>query len=303
MYHSHLLINVGDNPDRPDWNITRRWLRNLYRVHQRLCMAFPSQVPDEREERIAAYCVPYAGGGHQVQHLPGELDTADIHHSRSDQSGFLFRIDHPVDYDRGVRRPVIIIQSANKPDWNDAFGLDEGAVDARGRPIGNASFLLSAQPQIREVGIDVVNDSLVLTGANKHHNIAHGDHVRFRLRANPVVTDDGKRHRLRISDDAFKSGGQIRERAFNQAHKEWLQRKFGGAADELEVSALVTGWTHGWRTKHEPQPRQRMRWWSVLFEGIFQVGDVDVLKRLLESGIGPAKAFGFGLLSIAPARY
>jgi len=29
MYHSHLLINVGDHPDRPDWNITRRWLRNL----------------------------------------------------------------------------------------------------------------------------------------------------------------------------------------------------------------------------------------------------------------------------------
>jgi hypothetical protein len=32
MYLSTLLINTGDNPDRPDWSITRRWLRNPYRV-------------------------------------------------------------------------------------------------------------------------------------------------------------------------------------------------------------------------------------------------------------------------------
>jgi hypothetical protein len=35
---------------------------------------------------------------------------------------------------------------------------------------------------------------------------------------------------------------------------------------------------------------------------MFRVGVVLVLKRLIVSGIGPAKAFGFGLLSIAPAR-
>ena len=40
MYLSCLLIDVGDNPDRP--RPGRLWLRNLYHVHQRLCMAFPS---------------------------------------------------------------------------------------------------------------------------------------------------------------------------------------------------------------------------------------------------------------------
>jgi hypothetical protein len=39
-----------------------------------------------------------------------------------------------------------------------------------------------------------------------------------------------------------------------------------------------------------------------LFEGTFRVKNVAVLKGLLESGIGPAKAFGFGLLSVAPVR-
>jgi len=45
-----------------------------------------------------------------------------------------------------------------------------------------------------------------------------------------------------------------------------------------------------------------MQWWSVLFEGSFRLNDLGALKNLLESGIGPAKAFGFGLLSIKPVR-
>ena len=41
MYLSCLLIDVGDDPDRP--RPGRTWLRNIYHVHQRLCMAFPSR--------------------------------------------------------------------------------------------------------------------------------------------------------------------------------------------------------------------------------------------------------------------
>lgn len=303
MYHSHLLINVGDNPDRPDWNIARRWLRNLYRVHQRLCMAFPSTVPVTREERLIAFCAPYADGTEYGRSLPGDPDTADVHSTRSDQAGFLFRIDHPVDHKRGGRRPVIIVQSANKPDWNYAFGLDENAVDGRGHPVGNASFLLAAPPQeAKAVSVDVVGNTLVLNSPREHHEIGRGNLVRFRLRANPVCTNNGKRHRPRVPEDDFNAGGETRERAFIKAHDAWLQRKLGTAVDQLKVTNSVTGWAYAWRTKHEPRPRQRMQWWSVLYEGTFHVGDVQQLRALLESGIGPAKAFGFGLLSIAPVR-
>ena len=38
---------------------------------------------------------------------------------------------------------------------------------------------------------------------------------------------------------------------------------------------------------------------GALFEGILVVDNVDRFVRALESGIGPAKAYGFGLLSIA----
>jgi CRISPR-associated protein Cas6/Cse3/CasE subtype I-E len=82
-----------------------------------------------------------------------------------------------------------------------------------------------------------------------------------------------------------------------------LALKLAGAVDgPFCFENFVADWAYGWRTKHEPQPGQRMQWWSVLFEGSFRVKDIAVLKTLMESGIGPAKAFGFGLLSIAPVH-
>ena len=303
MYHSHLLINTGNNPDRPDWGVTRRWLRNLYRVHQRLCMAFPSKASASQPERVATYCAPSQPAGlNELRELPDEPDTADVHHQRSDKAGLLFRIDHPVcevvngkasRSDYGHRRPVIIVQSASddEPDWNYAFGLDEDATDERGRPIGNAAFLLAAPPQTRKVSIDLDGEALVLASSKESHRIVSGDIVRFRLRANPT----------RKAQDGSRNGKRRRVNPEFADHAQWLARKLAGAADPpICIDTFVPGWAHGWRTKHEPQPKQRMQWWSVLFEGSFRVGDVNTLKSLLETGIGSAKSFGFGLLSLAP---
>jgi hypothetical protein len=259
MYHSHLLINVGDNPDRPDWNITRRWLRNLYRVHQRLCMAFPSKVPTSQKERIEAYCAPFCATSlNDLRDLPGEPDTADVHHARSDESGFLFRIDYPIDHERGVRRPVIIVQSAGNepPDWYCAFGLNEDAADDRGRPIGNAGFLLAAPPSPpKKISINLEGDKILfLTSPNENHRIASGDLVRFRLRANPT----------RKVQDGPPNGRRKRIKPTLADHAEWLANKLAGAADCPVCTAnFVPGWAYGWRTKHEPQPGQRMQRGSV----------------------------------------
>ncbi|MBI4518088.1 MAG: type I-E CRISPR-associated protein Cas6/Cse3/CasE [Deltaproteobacteria bacterium] len=42
------------------------------------------------------------------------------------------------------------------------------------------------------------------------------------------------------------------------------------------------------------------RWISALYEGILEVTDPDHFRGTIISGIGPGKAFGFGLLSFAP---
>ncbi len=38
---------------------------------------------------------------------------------------------------------------------------------------------------------------------------------------------------------------------------------------------------------------------GVLFEGSLQVVDAEAFRKALAHGIGPGKAFGFGLLSVA----
>ncbi len=74
------------------------------------------------------------------------------------------------------------------------------------------------------------------------------------------------------------------------------------AASPVRIDTFLSGWAYGWRSKYEPQANQKMQWWTVLFEGSFRLKTQGLLKQLLESGIGPAKAFGFGLLSIAPVN-
>jgi CRISPR system Cascade subunit CasE len=39
----------------------------------------------------------------------------------------------------------------------------------------------------------------------------------------------------------------------------------------------------------------------VVFEGRLRVTDAEAFRRALAAGIGSGKAFGFGLLSVAPA--
>jgi len=300
------MINVGNNPDRPDWNICRKWLRNLYRVHQRLCMAFPTAVPAEHD-REAASCQPFSETRCPLlQDLPLESNACDVHHARSGENGFLFRIDYPVDARLGLRLPVIVVQSAGdrEPDWRLAFGLDR-----KDGIRGNAGFLLAAPPQPKEVSIDLDGDVLVLDSSkqNRSHRIKPGETVRFRLRANPT---------RKVQNGCSPNGKRKRIEPTLEAHVQWLASKLAVAGEfpggfkhdekgniigHEDIHTFVPGWAYGWRTKHEPQAGQKMQWWSVLFEGTFRVKDTAALKSLLECGIGPGKAFGFGLLSIAPA--
>ncbi len=122
MYRSVLLVNVGDNPDRP--RPGRLWLHNSYRVHQRICMAFPSK---QRIQADAHFLKPYD---------PSDFSAEQVHISRTPTNGFLFRID-PLP----GNSVVILVQSAIYPDWDYAFA--------------NAMHLLAAPPQVVEYEINV----------------------------------------------------------------------------------------------------------------------------------------------------
>jgi CRISPR system Cascade subunit CasE len=104
MHLSVLLVNTGDqNCDRP--RPGRLWLRNIYHVHQRLSMAFPSR---ENVQTDPLFLQPYN-------------DKAFL------RPKFLFRIE------RGVRgdqtRTVILVQSELAPNWDYAFQNAPGLVE------------------------------------------------------------------------------------------------------------------------------------------------------------------------------
>jgi CRISPR system Cascade subunit CasE len=291
MYHSHLLINVGDNPDRQDWR-NRNWLRNLYRVHQRLCMAFPS---DSRRKNDPQFLAPYRPDDFPEQrHLADQpahaVDRAvlnDVHAPRGVRQGFLFRIDP-----QSGGRVVILVQSAAKPDWGYAFQ--------------NADYLLAAPPGLKSFD----------------PCFAKGERLRFRLLANPTRKIDTK-----SGADGHRRHGRRVPVPIDQLD-EWLDHRAGPAGfsiikDSVAIQPAYIYVNKPWngapchrcggRMKENGQGEEvvceqcgvrvrllRHRLRSVRYEGILEVTDPARFRETLVRGIGPGKAFGFGLLSVAP---
>jgi len=108
--------------------------------------------------------------------------------------------------------------------------------------------------------------------------VEKGVRCRFRLQANPTVTRQGKRLGL---------AGEGEQLA-------WLNRQgerhgFSVEAALVTASDVLVG----------RQGEGRISVQRVCFEGLLQVQSLDAFSRALTAGIGPAKAFGCGLLSVA----
>lgn len=74
-----------------------------------------------------------------------------------------------------------------------------------------------------------------------------------------------------------------------------------GSAGVPAVQTAPGGRTQGWRTDRNTGDRQRLTFGGVVFEGVLEVTDAEAFRRTLREGIGSGKAYGFGLLSVAPA--
>lgn len=254
MYRSCLLIDVGNNPDRP--RPGRLWLRNRYHVHQRLCMAFPSASRIADDEH---FLKPFK---------PDDFGDGQVHVERAEGSGFLFRIDPLAN-----GRAMIIVQSATEPDWGYAFH--------------NADYLLAAPPEV--------------TLFEPH--FSKGQRLRFRLAANPT------RRMSKHSPDAKEKFIGKRVPVPNEDLKKWLFARAEKAGfrvldkDPLNPNkdwlVLVPGYVLAHKGKDNPKGTgARLR--SVLYDGVLTVEDPKVFSDTIVQGIGSAKAFGFGLLSVAP---
>jgi CRISPR system Cascade subunit CasE len=134
----------------------------------------------------------------------------------------------------------------------------------------------------------------------------------FRLRANPTKRI-GKSDA--VADERFKDADKRRrvELRTDEERINWLKRKGAEAgfrfanvriAPAVENVATVEQGkiTSRKYDKDNPDKRHTLTFGSVTFEGVLQVIDADKFRESLVQGIGTGKAYGFGLLSIAPVK-
>jgi CRISPR system Cascade subunit CasE len=125
-------------------------------------------------------------------------------------------------------------------------------------------------------------------------NLSVGQQLRFLLIANPVKTINDENRRLNARGEVKKCRVPLIQ---EEEWRSWLERKM---ADCAELQSLIAEKRMPLNFRKAKEKRVG-KIQPVDFQGVLQVKDPVGLSELLTTGIGPAKAFGCGLLSLARA--
>jgi CRISPR system Cascade subunit CasE len=184
-----------------------------------------------------------------------------------DEFGVLFRVES-----RRDGKVILLVQSQVEPDWSRL-------------PVG---YLL-------ETG---GNPACKLVSSH-YAGLETGRRLLFRLLANPTKRVSAKN----TEEDARWLGKRIELRS-EEDQIAWLRRKGDAAGFRLlaarvnrdvpNVQTMPRPKTSGWREK------SRLSFGSALFNGELEITDSERFRQALSDGVGPGKAYGFGLLSISP---
>jgi CRISPR system Cascade subunit CasE len=121
-----------------------------------------------------------------------------------------------------------------------------------------------------------------------------GQRLHFLLIANPIKTINDETGRKRADGETKKCRVPlIRE----DDQRAWIERKFQDAAS-FETLVIDPGFPLRFRKSKEERIGKIQ---PVSFQGILNVTVPEGMTELVQNGIGPAKAFGCGLLSLAKA--
>ncbi len=160
----------------------------------------------------------------------------------------LWRLERSKDHERP---PVVLIQTESSPD---------------------ASALRGASP------------SYLLEFCSRENRLLSrvktGDVLNFRLRANPTVTRERKRHGLERIEDQLS----------------WLERQVKGAGAKLIWAQTSDSGKVRFARRGSKRPIVLM---GVTFDGQLEVVEPEALRAAVKAGIGPGKALGFGLMTLA----
>jgi CRISPR system Cascade subunit CasE len=178
---------------------------------------------------------------------------------------FLWRLEPETDPDG---HPRILVQSRTIPDWTG---------------IGVQGWLAKADPAID------------LEGRLKLDSLKIGQRFRFRLRANPCVTHNGKRLGLLR---AVEQETWIDRKG--QQHGFSLPKLASFDLSESQQERVDVRISQEQMLQGCQQSGNGLRIFSVLYDGILTVTNLDKFINALQTGIGHGKVMGLGLLSVVP---
>lgn len=164
--------------------------------------------------------------------------------------------------------PRVLVQSRTSPSWAS---------------IGVKGWLAKADPAIN------LRDRLKLD------SLKAGQRFRFRLRANPCVTRNGKRlGLLRLKEQETWIERKARLHGFSLAKLatfDFSETSQGRVDVRISQEQMLGGKQHA---------GNGIRIFSVLYDGVLSVTEPDKFKSALQTGIGHGKVMGLGLLSVVP---
>jgi CRISPR system Cascade subunit CasE len=180
-----------------------------------------------------------------------------------------FGVLHRLELDGPHGHPLLSVQSPVAPDWS-ALGDILATIDGR------------ESLELRDLEADF---EALKTGAL----------CAFRLRANVTRKID-----TTSREDGVRRNGRRVPLTDNDGRIAWLARKgqnggftlAQGLSDAPEVRITLEPLDRG------QQGTARLTFDGVRFDGLLRVEDPMKLRATVSAGVGPAKAFGFGLLSV-----
>jgi CRISPR system Cascade subunit CasE len=137
------------------------------------------------------------------------------------------------------------------------------------------------------------SDELILLKHPKEitFNIIAGNSYRFMLCANPTKKINDK-------DGKDKNQGKVRVPLIHDEEiVAWLKRQLAGSAEVDSVELVQKNLLHFYKNKSGDKHIGKIQ--TVIFLGILTVEEPELLFTKISNGIGPAKAFGCGLLTLA----
>lgn len=174
---------------------------------------------------------------------------------------------HRIETNGSSGQTILLVQSDIKPNWQPL--LEKAYL------LPEDPFTELANPAVKEINLPLQNRQL----------------LRFRLCANPTIK------KVRRDENGNRRNSNRVPLLHKSKQIEWLQKQ--AQANGFRILDIGISQPEQQASRKKGNGRS-ITIYTVTFNGRLQISNVAKFTAAVKKGIGPAKAFGCGLLSLAP---